>query len=39
MDAALGWDLVLSLPVILAIAWLASRLLGAATPASRTERP
>jgi hypothetical protein len=28
MDAVLGWNLVLSLPVILAIAWLAGRLLG-----------
>jgi ubiquinone biosynthesis protein len=28
MDAVLGWDLVLSLPVILGIAWLAGRLLG-----------
>jgi hypothetical protein len=28
MDALLGWNLVLSLPVILAIAWLAGRLLG-----------
>jgi hypothetical protein len=28
MDALLGWKLVLSLPVILAIAWLAGRLLG-----------
>jgi hypothetical protein len=34
MDAALGWTLLLSLPVILAI----GRLLGGATPASRTER-
>jgi ubiquinone biosynthesis protein len=28
MDAVLGWNLVLSLPVILGIAWLAGRLLG-----------
>src|SRR4029453_9049632 len=28
MDALLGWNLVLSLPVILAIAWLAGRRLG-----------
>jgi ubiquinone biosynthesis protein len=28
MDALLGWNLVLSLPAILAIAWLAGRLLG-----------
>jgi ubiquinone biosynthesis protein len=28
MDAVLGWNLVLSLPVILAIAWLSGRLLG-----------
>jgi hypothetical protein len=28
MDAVLGWNLVLSLPVILVIAWLAGRLLG-----------
>jgi hypothetical protein len=28
MDAVLGWNLVLSLPVILAVAWLAGRLLG-----------
>jgi hypothetical protein len=39
MDAVLGWNLLLSLPVILAIARLAGRLLGGATPASRTERP
>jgi ubiquinone biosynthesis protein len=28
MDALLGWNLVLSLPAILAVAWLAGRLLG-----------
>jgi ubiquinone biosynthesis protein len=28
MDAVLGWNLVLSLPVILGIAWLSGRLLG-----------
>jgi hypothetical protein len=28
MDAKLAWDLLVSLPVILGIAWLAGRLLG-----------
>ena len=32
MDAVLGWNLALSRPVILTIAWLAGRLLGVCHP-------
>jgi hypothetical protein len=40
LSRSAGWNLVLSLPVILVIAWLAGRPAArGATPASRTERP